>query len=91
MWYTSSMNQINQTMNLNITQTYKAKNLQIGFVKTEIGDKWANDYYFIFNGQEPVGPYADEEDAYRGWFFSQEAPQWDKLMDSFLALNLTVA
>ena len=76
---------------LNITVQYPTKELMIGFVKTEVGDKWANDYYYIVKGQEPVGPYADEEDAYRGWFFSQEAPQWDKLMDSFLALNLTVA
>ena len=61
----------NNTSNqLYITQTFEAKGLQIGFVRTEIGDKWANDYYYIVDGQEPVGPYADEEDTYRGYYFA---------------------
>ena len=41
----------------------------IGFQRVTVGDKWANDYYYIVNGQEPQGPYADEEDAYKNWYF----------------------
>jgi len=57
----------NQPMNLFITQTFPRNKVQVGFVQTEV----ANDYYYIAPGQEPVGPYADEEDAYRGYLNSQ--------------------
>ena len=56
--------EINVMNQMNITQTFEAKDLQIGFVQTEI----ANDYYYIVAGQEPVGPYADEAEAYGGYF-----------------------
>ena len=41
----------------------------IGFKRVTVGDKWANDYYYVVDGQEPQGPYADEEDAYKNWYF----------------------
>ena len=47
-----------------ITRTYAGKDLKIGFVQTEV----ANDYYYIYKGQKPEGPYADEGEAYGGWY-----------------------
>jgi len=71
--------EINLMNQMNITQTFEAKDLQIGFVQTEI----ANDYYYMVAGQEPIGPYADEEDAYRGWFFNQEPVNWVPVIEAF--------
>jgi len=53
--------------NLFITRTFPLSKVQVGFIQTEV----ANDYYYIAPGQEPVGPYADEEDAYRGYLTNQ--------------------
>ena len=53
--------------NFQITAHYSGK--VIGFQRVTVGDKWANDYYYIVEGQEPQGPFADEEDAYKNWYF----------------------
>ena len=56
------------TNNLIITQTYKNRDLQIGFKKVEDTTGWWADYYFIYKGQKPEGPYADEGEAFGGWY-----------------------
>lgn len=64
-------NSMKNIKTLHITQQFPTKELFIGFVKTKVGDKWANDYYYMVKGEAPQGPYADEEDAHRGWFFNE--------------------
>ena len=56
------------TNNLIITNTYKGRDLKIGFKKVEDATGWWADYYFVYQGQEPQGPYADEAEAFGGWY-----------------------
>jgi len=56
--------------NLQITRTFPLSGVKVGFVRVDVENYFYNDYYYVVPGQEPVGPYADEEDAYRGYHFS---------------------
>ena len=73
--------EINPLNQMFITQTFEDKDLQIAAQPVLAG--YAIDYYYIEPGQEPVGPYADEEDAYRGWVFNQEPPNWVPVIEAF--------
>ena len=52
-----------------ITRTYPNMEgqLKIGFKKVETEKCWWADYYFVWKG-EVDGPYADEGEAFGGWY-----------------------
>ena len=56
-----------KTTDLIITQTYKQRDLKIGFKKVEDATGWWADYYYVCDDRID-GPYADEKEAFGGWY-----------------------